>query len=152
MIHDFIRTDVGIRNERGGKIDLATQLKNERLEIILMGCLEYHLNNIEILFRDQKIPDTSYRPDLIFRRNNNVYYIEIDENKHRGYDKSKEEERLNVITKYCIDNYGSFRAIKFNPNEYASSNSDNAKNKYEAAMSFYNLVKSIDGLTQYQCY
>ena len=146
-IQTFIKTDVNIRLNRGGKIDMSTQLKNERIEIICMGCLEYSLPDMEILFRDQKIPNTNYRPDLIFKRNNEIFYIEIDERKHKSYDKNKEEERYNTIEKYCRDNYGSFKIIKFNPNEYISSNSDSPKNKFNAATQFVMLIKSINGLT-----
>lgn len=150
MVSQYIRTDVHIRIDRDGKIDLTTQLKNERIEIICMGCLEHMMSDIEILFRDQKLPGTNYRPDLIFRRNNKVYYIEIDENKHQSYDKSKEETRLNTIRDYCLTNYHSFKLIRFNPNEYVTSNSDTSKNKYNAAMSFYHLINAIDGLTTFE--
>ena len=147
LIHDFIMKDVSIRRERGGSIDLATQLKNERIEIILMGCLESKLPNMEILIRDQKIPNANYRPDLIFKLNGNVYYVEIDEHKHSGYDQSKEEMRAIAIRDYCIRTYGSYRLIRFNPNEYDLKT---AKNKYDAAMNFYYLISSIDGLIQFQ--
>ena len=150
QIQTYIKKDVLIRMGRGGKIDLQTQMKNERIEIILMGCLESNISDMEILFRDQKIQGTSYRPDLIFRRNGSVYYIEIDENKHQSYNKQDEETRLKTIRDYCLSQYGSFRIIKFNPNIYIKSNSDTAKNKYAAAIAFCNLITSIDGLTMYQ--
>lgn len=150
QILKFIKTDVSIRIDRGGKIDLSTQIKNERIEIICMGCLESSASDIEILFRDQKIPNTNYRPDMIFKRNGKIFYVEIDEKKHKSYDKNKEDERYDAIKKYCIDNYGSFKAIKYNPNEFISSNSDSAKNKYMAAMQFTSLVNFINGLTFFQ--
>ena len=147
VVHDFITKDVSIRRKRGGSINLETQLKNERIELILMGCLETNLPDMEILFRDQKLPTANYRPDLIFKLNGNVYYIEIDEDAHRGYDQAKDNVRSAAINDYCIGAYGSYRLIRFNPNEYELKT---AKNKYDAAMHFYHLVSSIDGLIQFQ--
>jgi len=51
IIKDAICCDVKIRQLRGSKMNMETQLKNERLEIICLGYFEQLHPDIKILYR-----------------------------------------------------------------------------------------------------
>lgn len=154
LIRLYITEDCNYRKSNGSNINLDKQLKMERIEIICMGCFLYRnrelINNhtIEIIIRDKSINNMKYRPDLIYRYRNKIYHIEIDENSHSGYDKSKEEERYKQIKDYCISTYNSYNLIRFNPNVYGKLEKIN--DKLHIAEQFTNLLCNIDGLLLFE--
>lgn len=108
------------------KISLDVQLKNQRIEVICMGCLELSLPDITIHNRDQTIvKGDQYRPDIVFSRpghkREHFYYIEIDEHNHisnkASDEKCREEFIINRIREnYIKDHKCELTIIRFNPN------------------------------------
>ena len=153
-IDKYIIEDCNFRKNNGSLVDINKQLKLQRIEIICIGCFLYKNRNlidnneIEILFRDKSIGDTKFRPDLIYKKYDKVYHVEIDENSHSGYDKCKEVNRYETIKSYCITTYGSYNLIRFNPNVYGKL--DDEKSKLKITNQFFNLLNNIDGLLQFE--
>lgn len=154
MIQKYITEDCNFRRSNGSSIDLSKQLKMERIEIICMGCFLYNnkelIENkqIEILFRDRTIANTKYRPDLMFRQNGKVYHVEINENSHSGYDKTKEQERHDTIKSFCLATFGTYKLIRFNPHVFGKL--ENEHDKMVIANQFSNLLSSIQGLLSFE--
>ena len=154
LIQTYIEEDCNFRKSIGSNINLEKQSKKQRIEIICMGCFLYknkemiQNNKLEILVRDNVIQNTKYRPDLIFRRNNRVFHIEIDENSHSNYDKDKEQERYQTIKNYCLTRYGTYNLIRFNPNVYGKLDSEH--DKVVIAEQFALLLSNIDGLLLFE--
>ena len=154
VVTEYITTDCEYRKSKGSEINTETQIRLQRIEIICMGCFEcrnkesIQNETIKILFRDNAIANTKYRPDLIFMRKGKLYHVEIDENSHSGYDRQKEAERHNLIRNYCISNYGSYNLIRFNPHCYGKL--DTLNDKLNIAEQFNHLLLGIDGLLMYE--
>jgi len=76
-------------------------------------------NQYDIVY-DKQIQDgcTRRRPDILFDFGEKVIIIEVDENQHRDYDTTCEQERLNNLMEDI--NYRNLILIKFNPDYYKS--------------------------------
>ena len=154
IINRYILEDCSIRHKHGSNINEEKQLRIQRIEIICMGCFLYknrsaiRNGNVEILVRDKTINNTKVRPDLIFKRNERIFHVEIDENSHSGYDKEKEINRYEIIKDYCQDKYNSYTLIRFNPNVYGKL--DTVDMKLNIATQFNNLLNNIDGLIAFE--
>ncbi len=149
IINNYITADCVFRQRNGSAIDTQKQINKQRIEIICMGCFLYHnQQNINVLFRDCAIGGTKYRPDLIFIRGKKLYHVEIDENKHAAYDKTKEDERHAIIKTYCLQHYGTYRLVRFNPHTYGKL--DTVESKLDIAEQFNRLLSNIDGLLMFE--
>lgn len=158
LIQQYIKEDCDFRKSKGSSINFDKQSKIQRIEIICMGCFLSRSrelikeNKIEILFRDNAIEGTKYRPDLLFRKNYGkdfkIYHIEIDENSHSGYDDEKERNRYSTIKDYCLTRYGSYNLIRFNPNVYGKLETEH--DKLIMAEQFASLLSGADGLIYFE--
>lgn len=142
-IDNYIKAAVEYRNDHGGKCDLDTQMKKQRLELICVGAFIINNrknNKYEIISYDSYIPNSKlkYRPDLILRDNETkmIVHVEIDEHGHSAYDQAAEELREKEIADHFCKN--DYMRIRFNPNSYG--------NKLEMAISFAQILRFNDGL------
>lgn len=142
-IESYIRTAVEFRNNGSGNCDIAKQLKLQRLEMICVGAFiqqNNKTNKYSIISFDNKLPgsDFPYRPDLILRnnKNNTILHVELDEDKHRNYNKDEERVRMEMIDEYFSKD--KYMLIRFNPSIY--------ENKFEMAEQFTKLINSVDAL------
>lgn len=150
-IKKYIKNTVNWRNNHGGQMILKTQLNMKRIEVIMVGRFlkdNSKFEKYEIISIDNKLPNSTenYRPDLIIKNISTaeIIHIEIDENNHSGYSKSKEIERNKYLENYFQTNYpkNPYRRIRFNPNIY--------KNKYEMAKSFSNILMNLEIVTEFK--
>ena len=143
IIESYIKTAVEFRNKGSGVCNLDIQLKKQRPELICVGAFiqsNNKTNKYQILSYDTKLPNSSlkYRPDLILREKQTkvIVHVELDENKHRSYDKIEERLRMDQINQYFAKE--KYMTIRFDPTIYS--------NKVEMAVKFVQLINSIDAL------
>lgn len=150
-IKKYIKNTVNWRNNHGGQMNLKTQLNMKRVEVIMVGRFlkdNSKFQKYEIISIDNKLPNSTenYRPDLIIKNisSGEIIHIEIDENNHSGYSKSKEIERNEYLENYFQTNYpkNPYRRIRFNPNIY--------KNKYKMAKSFSIILMNLEIVTEFK--
>lgn len=164
----YITTDVKMRNSRGRKMTIDTQLRNQRIEVICIGCylssLGYSVDgirdetissNVNVLYRDECIKDSNlpeelkkYRPDLVITKTVGtrtlVYHVEIDENGHGGYNTDDEVKREGLIRGYFTNKFDEYKLIRFNPHAICKNSTINEK--LLVAEKFKDMMNSVDGI------
>lgn len=88
------------------------------------------------------------RPDLIVRDLSTgiIVHVEIDEHKHRNYDKANEEIRAKTIADYFSSKGMKYKRLNFNPNGY-----ENRLEMAQRFVDFINCYKGICGVFSVNC-
>ena len=150
----YITVDCIVKINLGSKVNIETQLRKQRIEVICIGRFLSDNPQLNVLYRDRKLPSANFRPDLVYNIDGKIYHVEIDEMNHNQYEKQNESNRYNLIKEYFIAIYGNYRLIRYNPNyhikKFNKDDSISISDKLNIAREFSLLLNNIMGLTKFE--